>query len=84
MLTFERVKWNPVVSSLIIVLGFTDLQEWFTFFLKMDIQIALLIVNLETEEIMKLRYRAERDQWTKLQMQKISFTDWLISAILEG
>jgi len=53
MLTFERVKWNPVVSSLIIVLGFTDLQEWFTFFLKMDIQIALLIVNLETEEIMK-------------------------------
>ena len=84
MLTFERVKWNPVVSSLIIVLGFTDLQEWFTFFLKMDIQIALLIVNLEIEEIMKLRYRAERDQWTKLQMQKISFTDWLISAILEG
>ncbi len=84
MLTFERVKWNSVAPSLIIILCLTDLQEWFTFLLKMDIQIPLLIVNLEIEEIMKLRYRAERDQWTKLQMQKISFTDWLISAILEG
>ncbi len=40
MLEFELVKLGSVEPLLIIVLGLTDLQEWFTLVFEMDIQIA--------------------------------------------